>query len=330
MKIDELIQVDDRKDDPTADGGDPYQDPRPSAMLAYVVDAENFHILATKGGFLNYAAGEYGYLINPTTLENEHPVCLPPKWDQDPGFYYFWDFTISGGRAASWAYEEEAEEHTAVAGKFRDATIHDFRDMDVSLPLGIVTATPAFYINPKVIDPEVGSLAAGIDEALTWSRDGKHSHTLPVYTVPPQPPAWNPIGTAPTDNKRRLYLARMVNGRLLELDFDGTYEYWQESHEMPDVYGWHWCSANGIEEPTHWAYQDEPLPVAPSPDAEPTDSELLDFIARDECQVVEYENKLGPSKWRVHWPHLGEGQKELYGTAREALVQAYKDFRNKE
>src|SRR5699024_4669508 len=132
------------------------QDPRPSAMLAYVVDAENFHILATKGGFLNYAAGEYGYLINPVTLENEHPVCLPPKWDQEPGFYYFWDFTISGGRAASWAYEEEAEEHTAVAGKFRAADAGDFLEMDVPLPLS-GTSKPVVQIYVVATDtyPEV-------------------------------------------------------------------------------------------------------------------------------------------------------------------------------
>lgn len=75
-------------------------------------------------------------------------------------------------------------------------------------------------------------------------------------------PHWNPIQNAPTDNKRPLYLARISNnGTLIELDFDGAWEYWQESHEMPEVNGFGWTSNNGIEQPTHWAFQDEPLPI---------------------------------------------------------------------
>lgn len=72
---------------------------------------------------------------------------------------------------------------------------------------------------------------------------------------------WNPIDTAPTDNKRPLYLARFYEGELVELDFDGSWEYWQESWEMAHINGYYWVSANGIEEPTHWAYQDGPPPI---------------------------------------------------------------------
>lgn len=76
---------------------------------------------------------------------------------------------------------------------------------------------------------------------------------------------WKPIATAPKDNKRALYLARFdSDGKLQELDFDGIGEHWQESWEMPHIQGRDWCSANGIVEPTHWAYQDEPLPLLPS------------------------------------------------------------------
>jgi len=72
---------------------------------------------------------------------------------------------------------------------------------------------------------------------------------------------WQPIETAPQDNKRLLYLARFSDtGQLMELDYDGIWDFWQESWEMPDICGWCWMSAKGIEEPTHWAYQDEPLP----------------------------------------------------------------------
>ena len=67
---------------------------------------------------------------------------------------------------------------------------------------------------------------------------------------------WQPITTAPKDNARPLYLARFdKDGDMLELDFDGGWEYWQES----------WVSASGIEAPTHWAYQDEGAPP-PLPD----------------------------------------------------------------
>lgn len=74
-------------------------------------------------------------------------------------------------------------------------------------------------------------------------------------------PRWKPIDAAPTDNTRLLILARFnSDGELCELDWDGVWEYWVESWEMPHINGYAWVSANGIEEPTHWAYQDRPLP----------------------------------------------------------------------
>lgn len=72
---------------------------------------------------------------------------------------------------------------------------------------------------------------------------------------------WSPIRSAPKDNKRPLYLARFnEDGKLVELTFDGGWEYWQESWELPDINGWAWVSNDGMEEPTHWAYQDQPIP----------------------------------------------------------------------
>jgi hypothetical protein len=69
---------------------------------------------------------------------------------------------------------------------------------------------------------------------------------------------WQPINTAPRNNKCPLYLARFdQDGKIAELDYDGIWEYWQESWEMPHINGWDWCSARGIYEPTHWAYQYE-------------------------------------------------------------------------
>lgn len=71
---------------------------------------------------------------------------------------------------------------------------------------------------------------------------------------------WLPIESAPKDNKRMLYLAHIVEGELKELDFDGIWQAESESWEMPEIY-YYWASANGIEEPTHWSYQDKPLPA---------------------------------------------------------------------
>lgn len=76
---------------------------------------------------------------------------------------------------------------------------------------------------------------------------------------------WQPIETAPRDNKRPLYLAAFNDkGEMCSIDFDGAWESESESWEIPQVY-YFWKSAYGtVEEPTHWAYQDEgpPPPVS--------------------------------------------------------------------
>ncbi|ANN71517.1 hypothetical protein [Bordetella bronchialis] len=83
-----------------------------------------------------------------------------------------------------------------------------------------------------------------------------------LFGQPQQPAGWRDIETAPKNNKRPLYLARFdAEGRLVELDFDGSWEYWEESWEMQHINGYTWVSNNGIEDPTHWAYQDEPIPT---------------------------------------------------------------------
>lgn len=76
--------------------------------------------------------------------------------------------------------------------------------------------------------------------------------------------AWQDIATAPKDNARLLYLARFDrDGDLVEIDFDGIWESYSEHLDGQLIAdGFIWQSANGIEEPTHWAYQDGPPPVA--------------------------------------------------------------------
>lgn len=74
---------------------------------------------------------------------------------------------------------------------------------------------------------------------------------------------WQPIETAPKDNKRLLYLARFNpdTGALEGIDWDGEWASDSESWEMPQVY-WYWSSAHAtVEEPTHWAYQEGPPPM---------------------------------------------------------------------
>lgn len=94
----------------------------------------------------------------------------------------------------------------------------------------------------------------------------------PIEDVP-NPPGWQPIETAPTDNKRPLYLARFNDdGKLLELGFDGIWEYdsgdgWEHNNG-----GHYWQSSGALfecDQPTHWAYQDKPLPAAPVVAVEP-------------------------------------------------------------
>lgn len=91
-------------------------------------------------------------------------------------------------------------------------------------------------------------------------------HLLSVIDGNAKVTTWQPIDSAPRDNKRSLYLARFNEaGELVEVDWDGVWEHWSEGPEMPHIQGWDWASTNGIHEPTHWAYQDEPIPTVLPP-----------------------------------------------------------------
>ena len=67
---------------------------------------------------------------------------------------------------------------------------------------------------------------------------------------------WQPIETAPKDNKRPLRLACFnEDGSIQTFDYDGSWESESESWELPEVYHY-WATANGnVEEPSHWMYQ---------------------------------------------------------------------------
>lgn len=109
-----------------------------------------------------------------------------------------------------------------------------------------------------------------------YSRGYKAGVAASTPVVPAQPVAWQPIETAPKNNRRPLYLARFDEcGKLSEIAFNGGWEFWQESYEMPDVCGYDWVSDGGIENPTHWAYQttaDGLSTVAPPTERGPSSS----------------------------------------------------------
>jgi hypothetical protein len=102
---------------------------------------------------------------------------------------------------------------------------------------------------------------------MNWSNtsepkkiDWRATMRVAIESISPAKLPWQPIDTAPKDNKRPLYLARIVGDELKELDFNGSWESESESWEMPEIYHY-WASENGIEYPTHWAYQDDPVPL---------------------------------------------------------------------
>lgn len=99
-----------------------------------------------------------------------------------------------------------------------------------------------------------------------------------------QPAGWQLIDTAPTDNKRLLYLADFnENGEISHIDFDGLWEHESGTWETPENY-WYWASANGIEEPTHWAFQDEALPTLAQP-VQPADEK---WVGKDVSILINY------------------------------------------
>lgn len=122
------------------------------------------------------------------------------------------------------------------------------------------TNKPVAYLRKDQL-AQIKQRGSMVGDIRTESRED----LVPVYTSPLSiegNTSWKPIDTAPKDNKRSLYLARLDDkGGIVELDFDGAWEYWEESWELSHINGYCWVSANGIQDPTHWAYQDEVIPM---------------------------------------------------------------------
>ena len=114
---------------------------------------------------------------------------------------------------------------------------------------------------------------------------------------------WQPIDTAPKDNKRPLFLGRFNEaGELTEMDFNASWEQERESREIPELY-WIWMSEHGrVEDPTHWAYMDaDPLPVVSD-----TTAALIDLLRqRDAAGRAKYgatldRTDLTHAQWLQH------------------------------
>jgi hypothetical protein len=106
-----------------------------------------------------------------------------------------------------------------------------------------------------VSDPFGPRVCVRTDTAIALLADAEA-----LAALEEQAATWQPIATAPKDGNRPLYLARLSEaGAVDKIDFNGAWESDRESPENPEVY-WFWGSASGIEDPTHWAYQDGPPP----------------------------------------------------------------------
>ena len=104
-------------------------------------------------------------------------------------------------------------------------------------------------------------------EELRSCREALAAHDSNAAGGEGVPDGWQPIETAPKDNKRPLLIANFNadNGDLTAFDYNACWEGESESWEIPRVY-YFWASENGtVEEPTHWSYQPEWFATAPSP-----------------------------------------------------------------
>jgi hypothetical protein len=267
----------------------PVEQPRPQEDRMTTSEEERaaFHKWATEGGChestLAYNYALEGWLASARTHTARAPQPEPVAWrckDYADGWILF-QFEQNARR-----YQEETgclmqplyaarstqpPEHSALIDRLR--SVAAAYPADVFLPLDdedrkhpntIQRASAAMgrHMAPLLLEAAAALSTqerprSAMGEGEVVSSDRAQAERPEAADV-----SWEPIETAPRDNARPLYLARFdKSGKLQELDYDGGWEYWQESWELAHINGWDWVSACGIEEPTHWAYQDGPPPA---------------------------------------------------------------------
>ena len=137
---------------------------------------------------------------------------------------------------------------------------------------------------------------------------------------------WQPIETAPKDNKRPLWLARFNDdGTMQSFDYNGSWERESESWEMPGVY-YFWASENGnVEEPSHWAYQPDEFCALISAPSEPSAPRVPDDMI--EQAVTRFLSWKLPKDFRpdggmVFIPTKGRGYDSPYWPCGTNLLNA--------
>jgi len=167
-------------------------------------------------------------------------------------------------------------DHEAVVNMARDRIVWLAARLKDSQEELDAAAEQRDVLSAKVLELEAAKSSSWVQEVSTLLQELASERTVllkfseeaiqRIQRLAKEAPAptehvWHPIETAPRDNKRRLYLAAFIDGKLIALDHNATWETESESWEMPQLYSY-WSSENGlVEEPTHWAYQDGPPPI---------------------------------------------------------------------
>ena len=157
------------------------------------------------------------------------------------------------------------EEHF-VSGDCMTDLLQELIDAPEPEPVGYTNETELDYVRKYEALPVSGTFWPTSDEdacvalyTAPPANNQSEQHLEMVNTPAPSvPDGWQPIETAPKDNKRSLFLARFNDdGTMQAFDYDGTWQSERESWELPQVY-YYWATALGkVEEPTHWMYEPE-------------------------------------------------------------------------
>jgi hypothetical protein len=195
------------------------------------------------------------------TKMNAHWVPVDPDQDYvDDGIQLAWEL---------WQAARQSSQSEPVAELIFDPAFLPARKaplVDWKIDLMDLDVGTKFYTNAtntktvEKLEKEILRLDFINKTLLSNINDAKSTIAAPQQATPS---GWMPIDSAPKDNKRPLLLARIVEGKLREISMGGYWEYVDDgASDHYAISGYDWESDEGIENPTHWAYQDEPMPLA--------------------------------------------------------------------